>query len=201
MEAKKRCPNGSRKNKIGECVKTAKKTSKQVRCKKGTRRNKNTGECEEKHKSPTPIMYKNPKKPRMNKLKVKNQKFFDCSHQNITDLDLSKCPDLEKLKCYGNNITKLDLSKCPNLVLLQCNDNKLKDLDISHCPNLAVLHCSANELKELDISQNDDLIELVSENNPFRTKFDYDIDEEDGLERYRDWCKDNYSYHNEFILK
>ncbi len=66
----KRCPNGSRKNKSGKCVKkdgtvlgspnTARKTK---RCPKGTRRNKKTKTCQSPKKLASPISsirYKTP---------------------------------------------------------------------------------------------------------------------------------------------
>ena len=33
-----------------------------------------------------------------------------------TDLDISCCPELISVSCFGNNISKLDISKCPELV-------------------------------------------------------------------------------------
>lgn len=46
----KRCPNGTRKNNKGDCIKTHSfengESNKKERCEKGTRRNKLSGKCE-----------------------------------------------------------------------------------------------------------------------------------------------------------
>jgi hypothetical protein len=72
-------------------------------------------------------------------------------NMNITTLDLSGYPDLEKLVLYETGITKLDLSHCPKLTVLHCENCKLIELDLSPCPNLQILHCGKNQLTILNL--------------------------------------------------
>ena len=63
---------------------------------------------------------------------------LDVSGENLTELDLSRYPNLEKLDCSANELTKLDLSHTPELTYLRCSNNlfSLDDLDLSHIKNL-----------------------------------------------------------------
>ncbi|CAH1756533.1 15476_t:CDS:10 [Entrophospora sp. SA101] len=49
---------------------------------------------------------------------------FDCKHNQLTKLDISKCRNLKKFNCSHNNLTTIDLS---NL-----NSESLTDLDLSN---------------------------------------------------------------------
>ena len=111
----------------------------------------------------------------------------------------------------NNRLTELDLSNCPNLIVLECHDNQITELDLSNCPNLTHLNCHNNQLTELDISQNK-LVEgaLSSYKNPFRNHFEYNIDtiwgpntirRNENIEKYKEWCKQNYTYHDKIVLK
>ena len=64
-----------------------------------------------------------------------------CEGNKLTNLDLSKYPNLQFLYCSGNEITTLDLSKTPNMVGLACSGNKIETLDISSCSGLNSLTC------------------------------------------------------------
>lgn len=64
-----------------------------------------------------------------------------CEGNKLTNLDLSKYPNLQFLYCSGNEITTLDLSKTPNMVGLGCSGNKIATLDISSCSGLNSLTC------------------------------------------------------------
>lgn len=63
---------------------------------------------------------------------------LNVSSENLTELDLSRFPNLEKLDCSANELTKLDLSHTPELTYLRCSNNlfSLDDLDLSHIKNL-----------------------------------------------------------------
>jgi Leucine-rich repeat (LRR) protein len=89
-----------------------------------------------------------------NRVVVPNDVQYICKNKKITDLDLSKCPNLEYLDCGFNNIEVLDLSKCPNLKKILCRDNNIKVLDLSQCPNLEYLDCFYNQIiTDLNLSQ------------------------------------------------
>ena len=85
---------------------------------------------------------------------------LDCAGNNLTSLDVSKNTALTELFCKDNNLTSLDVSKCPALTELGCWSNKLTSLDVSGCTALTELDCSYNNLTSLDISKNTALTEL-----------------------------------------
>ena len=79
---------------------------------------------------------------------------LDVSSENLTELDLSRYPNLETLDCSANELTKLDLSHTPELTQLWCYENQLTELDLSHTPELTKLQCSNNLFSpdDLDLS-------------------------------------------------
>ncbi|MDR1554172.1 MAG: leucine-rich repeat domain-containing protein [Prevotellaceae bacterium] len=78
---------------------------------------------------------------------------LDCSSNQLTSLDVRKCPMLEELDCDGNQLTGLDVSKCLMLEDLDCDDNHLTGLDVSKCHKLRRLNCRKNQLTSLDVSK------------------------------------------------
>lgn len=55
-----------------------------------------------------------------------NLKYLDCSDNQLTDLNLSNCSQLEKLYLSNNSLTNV------NSLLSNINPKKLKELDLSH---------------------------------------------------------------------
>ena len=101
-----------------------------------------------------------------------------CYDNLLTELDVSKNPDLYNLNCSGNQLVKLDITSNPDLWGLYCDDNQLTELDVSghtdlyslscsnnrltalslgYLPYLGFIGCSNNQLEELDVSQCPDL--------------------------------------------
>lgn len=112
--------------------------------------------------------------------------FFMCALNNLTSLDVSKCPSLTSLFCDQNELHELDVRKntklkkfycnsnqiaelhmepCPDLVEFYCFDNNLSKIDGSLMPQLKELYCNQNELTELDLSMNNELLELSCDRN------------------------------------
>src|SRR6185437_2449477 len=80
--------------------------------------------------------------PKLNKL--------DCSHTELTELDVS---NLIELNCSSTSIKILTLNLCPDIKFLDCsNNNKLISLDVSNCSKLESLDCSNSKLTSLDLS-------------------------------------------------
>lgn len=73
---------------------------------------------------------------------------------------------LRELDCSGNNLTRLDLRKCPDLQKLDCGDNEITSLDIDGLRGLAVLDCAGNLLARLDLKSNSSLRQLDCRGNP-----------------------------------
>jgi Leucine-rich repeat (LRR) protein len=97
---------------------------------------------------------------------------YDCSNKNLTDLDLSQCPDLQRLYCYRNKLTSLDFRECPNILKIWCFDNQIESLIFPEegLLNLQELRCFDNQLKALDLSKCPNLKKIISINNPFCNK-------------------------------
>jgi len=98
---------------------------------------------------------------------------LDCSNNQLTNLDLSDCPNLIELDCSSNEFSNLEsLKSVPKLKKLSAANNQklapqdlrdlqillsftdLEELDINNCPfkgSLKILE-SLNNLKRLKIS-------------------------------------------------
>lgn len=73
---------------------------------------------------------------------------------------------LRELDCSGNNLTRLDLRKCPDLQKLDCGDNEITSLDIDGLRGLTQLDCAENLLARLDLKSNSSLRSLDCRGNP-----------------------------------
>ena len=80
-----------------------------------------------------------------------------CWDNDLTGLDVSKCPNLTLLQCYGNQLTQLNISNNPELTILTCKDNQLTQLDVTKNAKLIYLNCARNNLTTLDVSKNTEL--------------------------------------------
>src|SRR5580765_7263873 len=58
---------------------------------------------------------------------AKLRKLIISSHQ-ITELDVSNCPNLEELDCHGNELTSLNVTGCSNLKKINCSNNNIEKL-------------------------------------------------------------------------
>ena len=89
---------------------------------------------------------------------------FICSNNQITSLDLSKCPRLRYLICSNNLLESLDLDNSIGLRVLNCSDNKIDNLDLSKNQNFFYLTCNNNLIENL-IFSNDTYIGTLECNN------------------------------------
>ena len=92
-------------------------------------------------------------------------KQLDCSDNDLTELDLSRCVSLWQLNCSGNKLTEIDLSTNQDLGVLNCSNNLISILDVSKQKNLNSLYCSDNEITNLSLSANLELVSLDCSNN------------------------------------
>ena len=87
------------------------------------------------------------------------------------ELDLSEFPNLEKLDCSYNEITFLNLSKCPKLTELKCWDNQLKEIKFPTSQlKLKTFYAWNNYLTEIDwnIFNHENLVKISISNNNLR---------------------------------
>lgn len=89
-----------------------------------------------------------------------------CGNNNLTELDLSKCTNLEYLWLSRNSLSSLDLSNNTALKVLWCRENMLTKLDLSNNSNLIELYCCENLLTKLDLSKNSNLQHIFLRNMP-----------------------------------
>lgn len=81
----------------------------------------------------------------------------DASNNNLIDINVQDCPNLNILSISYNNFFKLeilDLSNNPSLIQLNCASSRLNEIQIKECTNLISIDCSGNSLTGLDISNN-----------------------------------------------
>lgn len=96
-------------------------------------------------------------------------KYFSCTYENISNLDISRNTYLTTLRCFGNTLSSLDLSKNTALTTLYCEFNNLSSLDLSKNTALTTLTCYNNKLNSLDLSKNIALTTLNCSNNLLNT--------------------------------
>lgn len=89
---------------------------------------------------------------------------LNCADNGLTELSLSN-QMLKKVDCGKNQLTDIDLNDCKNLQELMCNDNKLQELDITELESLEYLDCRNNEIKELSLEKSKSLSEVYCGNN------------------------------------
>lgn len=82
------------------------------------------------------------------------------SLSNLSTLNLSGLPNLQKINCSFQKLTTLNLSGLSNLIELDCSSNQLTSLNLTNLPNLQKLICSRNYITSLDASGLPALVEL-----------------------------------------
>ena len=83
-----------------------------------------------------------------------------CIDMTIIELDLSQCPELERLD-LTRPVKSLDLSHNQALEQLQIKGYDNPRLDISRCDNLWYLDCGNSEIKEIVVSNQSALKEII----------------------------------------
>ena len=71
---------------------------------------------------------------------------LDCSHNELTSLDVSQNNLIESLSCSSNELSALDLTLNTALEILKCNSNGITALDLSQNSALNQLLCYNNLL-------------------------------------------------------
>ena len=76
--------------------------------------------------------------------------FFNST--DLTEIDLSQCPNLERIEVIGGRLTELDLSQCPKMGGVHCDSNQLTSLILHPSAPVFGVWCDGNHLSELDLS-------------------------------------------------
>lgn len=77
--------------------------------------------------------------------------------------------NITKLNCIANKITEIDITKAPQLEVLQAEYNYLDKLDLSNSPNMKNLEIFGNMLKTIDLTKCNKLIRFVGTDNFLET--------------------------------
>lgn len=96
-------------------------------------------------------------------------RYLECTSCELTSLDVSENPVLEKLICGRNQIMELDLSHNQSLVTLVCNNNLLNSLDVAINTGLTTMISCGNLLTGIDLSNNTTLVKIGIDNMPMLT--------------------------------
>lgn len=95
-------------------------------------------------------------------------KYVSCNHSNVTEIDLTGCPEVTYLNCSDNyGLSTLELTKNPKLEYLYCSNINLAVPDLSENTELRVLDCSYKQ----DINNTDSGVFNPS-NSPAVTNLD-----------------------------
>lgn len=104
--------------------------------------------------------------PELNKLEVINR--INASMVGLRGIDLSANTKLETLRLIKNPLYELDVSNLVELKTLECPGNRITNLDISTLKQLEVLMCQSNRLTNLDVSNNPKLQKVLVHENPLQ---------------------------------
>ena len=96
--------------------------------------------------------------------------YLNCNHNELSSLNVSDNIALQHLVCGWNDLSSLDVSNNTGLTKLNCAYNELSSLDVSQNTQLEILSCDENELSSLDVSQNTQLKSLSCGNNELDRK-------------------------------
>lgn len=72
--------------------------------------------------------------------------FFDCTDNDIIDLDVAAAPELQQLYCGKNLLEAIDVSANRELIRLGCNDNRIPTLSLRNNPKLTGLYLQNNRM-------------------------------------------------------
>ena len=92
-----------------------------------------------------------------------------CNNNQLTKLTFGNNPSLKEVICDNNSLTSLDLKENKAVNSLFCNDNKLTSLTINNCTVIKVLLGSNNELTGLDLGNNQVISRVDICNNKMNT--------------------------------
>ncbi len=83
--------------------------------------------------------------PALNQLDISNNKY-------ITELDVTACPAITKIYASGCGLSELNLSKNPELQTLNIGDNNISSIDLSANAALQDLYINGNPISKIDLT-------------------------------------------------
>lgn len=86
--------------------------------------------------------------------------FLNCSHNSISELDLSKNTDLMNLDCNYNRLTEIDVSAIKGLLFFSCSGNSVSSVDLTANTELQGFWALSCPISSVDFSKNPKLKEI-----------------------------------------
>ncbi len=90
---------------------------------------------------------------------------LSCGYNILANLYVSTCKALKTLECDGCQLTEIDLTNNPALEEFWCQESQLTTLDVSGCKALKYLWCVGNNLKEINVTGCDKMTKLYCSYN------------------------------------
>jgi Secretion system C-terminal sorting domain len=78
-----------------------------------------------------------------------NIQILNCSGNQLTQLDVSGRAQLLTLYCNNNQISDLNITNCPNLDNFDCSNNLIPSLDFTGTTQFAFFYCNNNSITDL----------------------------------------------------
>ncbi len=102
---------------------------------------------------------------------MSNLRHVSVMNNRISSVNLTGCSSLMSLHLAGNSpqLTQLDLSHCPDLRILSINWTGITNLDLSNNTNLEEIYTANSNITELDLSQMPNLTKVRVENSIYLT--------------------------------
>ena len=95
--------------------------------------------------------------------------FASLMFNNVSAIDVTKCPKLTNLFLTSNNLTSIDITQNPRLAEFNLAANKVTSLDISKNTRLTYLNIGYNKITQLDVTNNTLLDTFMIQGNPINT--------------------------------
>ena len=96
--------------------------------------------------------------------------YINLNVKKITDLDISKCPNLKEIRATSNKLTSIDLTKNLQLTDLQIANNELTELDLSNNAELKELWIDSNKIKTIKAKKFNQLRRIICQDNEISAK-------------------------------
>lgn len=74
-------------------------------------------------------------------------------NKNVDVLDVTKCPNLDKLYINDCDFSSIDISQCPELLTFNAANNNLRSVDLGNNKKLSYINVAGNPISKLDITQ------------------------------------------------
>lgn len=86
---------------------------------------------------------------------------------NLTEIDLSKNPNLEEVRINDSQISVIDVTDLPNLSVLSLQNSSVSEIDLSQNPLLSQISIAGcSNITSIDVSHNQELTDLIFYNTP-----------------------------------